>query len=194
MKKLVSISILLLLLSLAACGRRLPETPLTTSNTTTTTTQTDVATADTPTEQATVEVEAEEDAQVEATEDEDEDEAVEVVDNDTDTANEDEAVTLAGDINNGAALFANVPGNAPCSSCHYVDSNQMLVGPGMLGLGDIAGERVAGEDAVEYLRNAILHPNDYIVDGYPAQVMPQNYADSLTEDDLNDLIAYMLSL
>jgi mono/diheme cytochrome c family protein len=69
----------------------------------------------------------------------------------------------------------------------------MLVGPGMAGLGSRAGERTSAS-AADYLHESILNPNAHVVEGYPAGVMPQNYADSLTEDQINDLVAYMLSL
>lgn len=50
------------------------------------------------------------------------------------------------------------------------------------------------EDVVTYLRTSILHPNDYVVPGYPESLMPQNYAEILTEAEINDLIAYLLTL
>jgi mono/diheme cytochrome c family protein len=50
------------------------------------------------------------------------------------------------------------------------------------------------EDVVTYIRTSILHPNDYIVPGFPENLMPQNYAEILTEAEVNDLIAYLLTL
>jgi cytochrome c2 len=184
MKRLGTVILLLTLLSLAACGRQLPEGGFVAEDLGPTS-------FDQNTAAAAVAAEANE-----ATEEEAEGVVEEEGEVAVEAAVENEAVVaeVTGDAAAGALLFANVPGNAPCSSCHYVDSEQMLVGPGMLGLGGIAGERVSGESAVEYLRHSILAPNDYVVEGYPAMVMPQNYGDSLTEEDINDLIAYMLSL
>jgi mono/diheme cytochrome c family protein len=104
-----------------------------------------------------------------------------------------EAVQNA-DPEHGETLFAMIEGGSPCSTCHYVDSDESLVGPGMLGLADVAGERVEGQSAEEYLYNSIVHPNEYIVEGYPEMVMPQNYDDLLSEQDMYDLVAYMLTL
>lgn len=206
MKRLGTVVLLIALLSLAACGRQIPEGGFQPEDLGPTSFDTNTVAQSAEEEAAVTEDEAEAEVGEEATVAEEEAEAevadeaaveedaeAEVAD---ETTTEDEAVVAeaVGDVASGAALFANVPGNAPCSSCHYVDSDQMLVGPGMLGVGERAGERVSGEDAAEYLRNSILHPNDHVVEGYPAQVMPQNYGDSLSEEDINDLIAYMLSL
>jgi cytochrome c2 len=49
-------------------------------------------------------------------------------------------------------------------------------------------------DVIAYIRTSILHPNDFIVPGYPADLMPQNYAEILTDEEVNDLVAYLLTL
>lgn len=101
----------------------------------------------------------------------------------------------AGNAIAGEQLF--IGGNgmaAPCSSCHMPASDMTLVGPGMLGLGQRAGSRVPGQSAEEYLHNSILHPNDFIVQGFAAGLMPQNYVDTLSEEEINNLVAYLLTL
>jgi len=50
------------------------------------------------------------------------------------------------------------------------------------------------EDVVAYLRTSITHPNDFIVPGYPESLMPQTYGEILTEAEIDDLIAYLLTL
>ncbi len=45
--------------------------------------------------------------------------------------------------------------------------------------------------AEEYLRRSILHPDEYVVDGYPAGRMRPA---ELSEDDVRDLTAYLLTL
>jgi cytochrome c oxidase subunit 2 len=45
-----------------------------------------------------------------------------------------------------------------------------------------------------YLRNSILNPNAKVVQGYPANVMPQDYGERLTEEQINGLIEYIKSL
>ncbi len=90
-----------------------------------------------------------------------------------------------------------------CASCHSVDESQIrLVGPGLWGLAQTAEERIveSGEDSVtEYIHNSIVHPNDYIVPGdsagpYPENLMPANYGDILSEEELDGLVAYIITL
>lgn len=81
-----------------------------------------------------------------------------------------------------------------CSQCHYIDKADTLVGPGLLGLGERAATRVEGQSAEEYIRTSILNPNAHVVDGFPAGVMPQGYADLFNEEELNDLVIYLLGL
>ncbi|MCI0712371.1 MAG: c-type cytochrome [Chloroflexi bacterium] len=100
------------------------------------------------------------------------------------------APTATPDPANGQQLFTN---NA-CVGCHRVDSEDTLVGPGMLNIKERAGTRVEGQTAVEYLHNSIVHPDDYVVEGFTAGLMPQTYGDTLSEQQINDLIAYLLTL
>lgn len=107
-------------------------------------------------------------------------------------------VQAFGDPASGEQLFQQTfstsLGDWACMQCHLVDSEAMLIGPGMLNLNQRAGERIEGQTAELYVYNSIIHPNDYIVETYPENVMPQNYAEVLTEQQLYDLAAYLLSL
>jgi hypothetical protein len=47
--------------------------------------------------------------------------------------------------------------------------------------------------AEEYLIESVVLPNVFLVDGYQENVMPANYGERLTAQDLADLLAYMLS-
>jgi cytochrome c2 len=82
-------------------------------------------------------------------------------------------------------------------SCHEVDNNEQLsVGPGLAGIADIAGSRVPDLTAEEYLCRAIIAPREHIVAGYPEDniLMPITYGATLTQQQINDLIAYLLTL
>jgi cytochrome c551/c552 len=72
-----------------------------------------------------------------------------------------------------------------CVSCHTTDGSDW-VGPSWKGLSE------RGDAA--YVRQSILDPNAVIVDGYVADVMPANYGTLLSQDDLDALVAYLLSL
>ena len=41
---------------------------------------------------------------------------------------------------------------------------------------------------------SITDPNIFVVEGYPANVMPGTYGSQLTSKQIDDLVAYMLSL
>lgn len=107
-------------------------------------------------------------------------------------------VQFFGDAANGEQLFQRqfdtAAGPWMCTQCHNIANEERLIGPGMLNLNDRAGERIPGMAAEFYVYNSIIHPNDYIVPDYPANVMPANYEELLSEQDLYDLSAYLLSL
>lgn len=98
-----------------------------------------------------------------------------------------------GNPENGADLFAvSVQGATACSSCHQLNAARSS-GPSLQYYGDIAGDRVDGESAEAYTYYAIIRPSRYLVRGY-SNVMPSNYEDVFTEQELADLIAYLLTL
>lgn len=72
-----------------------------------------------------------------------------------------------------------------CVACHTTNG-VASTGPSWKDLSD----RV---DA-EYVRQAIVDPNAVIADGFTAGVMPQDYANSISADDIDALVAYILSL
>jgi hypothetical protein len=53
---------------------------------------------------------------------------------------------------------------------------------------------VSGVSAAEYLRRSVTDPNADVVEGYVANVMPATYGTQLSEEQLNDLVAYLLTL
>jgi cytochrome c2 len=91
-------------------------------------------------------------------------------------------------------------GGWACSLCHSVTPNeQRLIGPGLWNIAVRGETRVEGQNAYEYIHTSIVAPNDYIVPAdaggpYPPGLMPQNYAEVLTEQELEDVIAYLFTL
>ena len=106
------------------------------------------------------------------------------------------ALPESADAERGAMLFAELQPEAgfACAGCHFTDSEDRLIGPGLLNVAARADSRVEGQSAVEYLFNAIVNPSDFVVDGYDAGVEPRNYAQILSEADIYDIIAYLLTL
>jgi hypothetical protein len=68
------------------------------------------------------------------------------------------------------------------------------VGPSLAGIARRGGSRIVGMDTEKYIRNSILNPNGYTVEGYPENTMPTSLKDELTGDDLEAVIAYLLTL
>jgi mono/diheme cytochrome c family protein len=81
-----------------------------------------------------------------------------------------------------------------CVTCHSLEEGVTLVGPSHAGVGARAGTIVPGMSAEEYLRESILDPNAHIVEGFSPGVMYQNYANELTTEEVDALVAYMLTL
>jgi mono/diheme cytochrome c family protein len=85
-------------------------------------------------------------------------------------------------------------GAAGCATCHSLEPGVLLIGPSLAGIGSLAEARVDGLDAEGYLRQSILDPDEYLVEGYPAGVMPQKYQDYLSQKEIDSLVTYLLSL
>lgn len=106
-----------------------------------------------------------------------------------------EAVLPAGDAARGQALFmGQVDGKYPCTACHSVAPGQNLVGPSLAGLGAAAAGRREGYTAARFLREAIVLPNANLAAGYYAGIMPQDFGQQMTAQELADLVAYLSSL
>lgn len=100
------------------------------------------------------------------------------------------------DVENGETLFNMQQPSIgfACSTCHHVDQETQLIGPGLLNIKDRAATRVDGQSAAEYMNNSIHNPNDFIVEGFPEGVMPQNWSDVYSDSDIFDIIAYLMTL
>jgi mono/diheme cytochrome c family protein len=106
------------------------------------------------------------------------------------------AASSAGDAEAGRELFNEVRGevNFACATCHFFDREDMLIGPGLLNVATRAETRVDGQTADEYLHNSIVHPGDYVVEGFVDGLMPQVYGDIFTEEQISNLVAYLKTL
>ena len=102
----------------------------------------------------------------------------------------------AGSAQAGEKLFkqATIGNQAGCTTCHSLEAGVILVGPSLADIGSQADKRVSGLSAQEYLRQSIVDPNAYTLDGFAANVMPMVWSDELTEEQVDDLIAFLLTL
>ena len=82
-----------------------------------------------------------------------------------------------------------------CGSCHEASFRNFFrrVGPPLDHVGSVAAERRPGMTAEDYLRESIVDPGSYIVQGYP-DAMPRGLTRDLSPEDLAALIAYLESL
>ncbi|MCC6799644.1 MAG: c-type cytochrome [Anaerolineae bacterium] len=83
----------------------------------------------------------------------------------------------------GEALFAST-----CAGCHGAQDG---AGPALTGMADRAATRVAGMSAEEYIHESIVDPSAHVVEGF-ADIMPKQYGDQFSEDELNSLVAYIM--
>ena len=85
--------------------------------------------------------------------------------------------------------------NYGCGACHILDDANTggVVGPSLNGIGSSADGRVEGVEAVDYIRTSIIQTDDFVVDGYPPGVMPVDFGELMTEEELDVLVEYLLT-
>lgn len=106
------------------------------------------------------------------------------------------ATSEIGDVEAGKELFnSQIIGSQPgCITCHSLEPDTVIVGPAMAGIASRAGSRVPGMSAEDYIRQSILQPNEYVVDGFAPGVMVQVWEEELTPEQVDNLVAYLLTL
>lgn len=83
------------------------------------------------------------------------------------------------------------PTGTACSTCHTLDGTT-LVGPSFQGIADRAGDRVSGMTAEEYIHQSIVDPSAHIVEGYD-DLMPAIYGQQLSDEQVNELVAFLMT-
>jgi cytochrome c oxidase subunit II len=88
------------------------------------------------------------------------------------------------DETSGEAIFA----SAGCGGCHEFApaGTDSQVGPSLNAVDP------GGEPLEEYLRTAIVEPNANVVSGYQPDVMPATYGESLSDEQLDALVQYLV--
>lgn len=81
-----------------------------------------------------------------------------------------------------------------CVACHSTTPGQVIVGPSLAGLKIRAPYLVEGESAQEYIKNSIINPDAFIVNGFLPAIMYSHYSQELSQKELNSLIKYLSQL
>jgi cytochrome c oxidase subunit 2 len=82
-----------------------------------------------------------------------------------------------------------------CGACHTLAAagTNAAIGPSLDGLAARAGEQVAGEAAEAYVQRSILEPDAFIVPTFQPGIMPKNFGDWLTPEQIQALVAFLLA-
>ncbi len=107
----------------------------------------------------------------------------------------------AGDVARGEQLFDSPGPGLGCAGCHTLADASLLddpslldlMGPALFGIAGRAGTTREGYSAEEYLRESIVLPAEFLVEGYPITVMPRIFGERLDAQDLADLIAFLMT-
>jgi mono/diheme cytochrome c family protein len=100
-----------------------------------------------------------------------------------------QALALSQEAAEGKKLF-----NSYCSSCHGTNGDTVIVGPSLAGIATRGSQRIDGMDAGGYIKDSILEPRAYVVEGFPDNLMPPNFKDQLANEDIDSIVAYLLTL
>ncbi len=98
-----------------------------------------------------------------------------------------ELILPIGDEGRGEQLFTDYG----CEACHSLDGTT-LVGPSQLGYSIRADDRIDEYTAEQYTIESILRPCDFLAPGYTC-VMPQNFGEQMEDQDLADLVTFLLA-
>lgn len=100
--------------------------------------------------------------------------------------------SAASDAARGRQIFeTGGASGVPCATCHSLDGTQ-IVGPSLKGISQRAGSRVPGQSAQEYIRQSIVNPSAYIVNGF-SDAMYKKYGQALSAQDIDDLVAFLMT-
>jgi cytochrome c551/c552 len=105
------------------------------------------------------------------------------------------------------AIVALMPGDAArgerltvphgCIGCHLTDNSLVEVAPTWSEIADTAVGRAKQSGAsgpAQYLYTSIVNPDGFVVDGYNSGEMPQTFSEDMNQQELADLLTYLLSL
>lgn len=96
--------------------------------------------------------------------------------------------TFTAELAQGKQLFSQ-----HCGSCHAIEADTVIVGPSLFGVAERAEERAPDLTPQQYVELSILQPEAIMVPGYD-NVMPSNFGTRLAGEELDAIVAYVMSL
>lgn len=100
------------------------------------------------------------------------------------------ATEAADPVARGKQVFLSVG----CSGCHTIQGlSTGAVGPELTHIGTIAATMIPGTSAEDYIHQSIVDPSAFVVKGFPDNVMPKTFGQTLSSSQLSDLIAFLMS-
>lgn len=102
---------------------------------------------------------------------------------------------VSGNAAAGEALFqkTTIAGAPGCSACHSLQPGMRMAGPSLADAATVAANAVDGMSADAFLRQSIVEPDAHVAEGFMPGLMFQNYGESLSEQQINDLVAFLLT-
>ena len=103
---------------------------------------------------------------------------------------------LSADPEAGKRLFngATLGANAGCQICHSLEPGVQLVGPSLAGVATRSETRVPGLSGQDYLMQSLVDPDAYVVEGFQPGQMRPDLAQALSQQQLDDLVAFLMTL
>ena len=110
-----------------------------------------------------------------------------------------EASEAPVDVSQGEALFYQFVEDTgfACKTCHYPNSDERLLGPGLLSIAErFESYDIEADDIESYITESIKDPTAFIVPDdspFPENIMPATYSEVFTDEELDALVDYILS-
>ena len=96
----------------------------------------------------------------------------------------------------GAELGKSLSPRNGCTACHSIDGSP-LVGPtwqGLFGKEELLADGTAVRVDEAYLRESIVDPEAKIVKGFVGGIMPPDFGDKLSAEEIDSIVAYIKTL
>jgi cytochrome c2 len=95
-----------------------------------------------------------------------------------------------GDAAGGQTVFQGAGG---CTACHSLQAGVAGVGPSQSGISQRAATTKPDYSAEAYIYESIVNPNAHVVEGFQPGIMPQTFRQTLSAQQIADVIAFLMT-